>query len=240
MSCSTTVLLTSVVGVYSCLRQDTGLLYCYSMMGYVLALVELLYFLSLYIHLGRATASTKTCFKEVLVRDYSGPYQSDIFNSSGAWDFMHRHYRCCGVDQGEVFNSMVNWDRTWIERYEDPFFNTTLKLDEFKVIAVLPYTCCVFKNEEDVYYSPDASVENLRGALQDENCPFTPTTSNSYIQVGCFDLLHLFVSNMTTFAFYVSLIAESFQLTAAVCALYSSRAIMNSRTLEKLMHNRHI
>ena len=49
----TAVMLISSVGIYSCLRQRMNLLFCYSMMGYVLALVELLFFLTLYIHLGR-------------------------------------------------------------------------------------------------------------------------------------------------------------------------------------------
>ena len=93
----------------------------------------------------QATDSTEACLKDVLVHYYEGPFKSDIVTFSGAWDFLHRYYRCCGVEGGDVFDSMVNWDRTWIEKYEDTFFNTSFKLKEFKVITLLPYTCCVFK-----------------------------------------------------------------------------------------------
>ena len=63
--------------------------------------------------------------------------------------------------------------------------------------------------------------------MVDEDCPSAPTTANSHMDVGCFGLLNLFVVDMTTFTFYVSLVAESLQLASSLAALYTSKATQN-------------
>ena len=63
--------------------------------------------------------------------------------------------------------------------------------------------------------------------LMDQDCPSTPTTANSYIDIGCFELLNEFVDVSTTLLLYVSLLAEALQMTSALAALYHSKATQN-------------
>ncbi|KAL8561852.1 hypothetical protein ACOMHN_046977 [Nucella lapillus] len=135
----------SVLGLYSSIRQKWVLLYGYSLLAYVLTLLELLVFLTLYTHMGRVVEYSSACLQNTLVEHYQGPFHSELTKFTGVWDHLQQYYGCCGVDGGKVFNSMVNWDRTWLDKYRDPFFNTTLRIEEFRVITVLPYTCCKFK-----------------------------------------------------------------------------------------------
>ena len=70
--------------------------------------------------------------------------------------------------------------------------------------------------------------------LVDQDCPFTPTMANSYIDTGCFELLNEFVKATTTLLLHVSLLAEALQLASALAALYHSKATQNHRLRLKM------
>ena len=96
-------------------------------------------------HVSKASTAMEVCLKEVLVRYYNGPFHSDVLTFSGAWDHLFRGHKCCGVDGGDIFTSMSQWNRTWMERYSDPFFDTSVRMEEFRVVSTLPYTCCRYQ-----------------------------------------------------------------------------------------------
>lgn len=149
-----------------------------------------------------AETHTKEFFLHTIRKYYTSKSQKDAVTL--AWDVMMSQLHCCGVHNSQDFQLASEFIKYTREERQG---------------QIVPEACCKL----DPVYDP------LLFKPADEDCLTSPSTSNSYMQTGCYDKVYETLINNLNIVIGVAVGVIAVQVLGIIFAFCLCKAVGNDR-----------
>jgi len=201
------IFIISFLGYCGAIKESRVLLTAYGLFIIIIALLQITAIVLASVFREQAEKHTKDFFEHTIHKYYTTAEQRDAVTLS--WDFMMAEMKCCGVHSYEDFSKATEF-RKYV-------------LEEDKGQQV-PEACCMLKNDR----KPEELAKQLFDPI-DANCISTPTTSNSYMNQGCYDRVKDFMLMHYWWVIGVSVGVLALQILGIIFAFCLCKAIGSDR-----------
>jgi tetraspanin-18 len=197
------IFIISFLGYCGAIKESRVLLTAYGLFIIIIALLQIAAIVLATIYKNHAETHTQDFFQHTIRKYYTTKSQRDAVTLS--WDFMMAEMHCCGVDNYEDFTKATEFVQYTREE---------------GLGQVIPESCCVLADrvEAQQLFIP-----------KDDNCITAPTTTNSYMNKGCYKTVYdMMISNLNI-VIGVSVGVLAVQILGIIFAFCLCKAIGNDR-----------
>lgn len=189
------------LGCCGAMKDSTIMLKIYSGIIVVVLILELAATIVGIVFSSDVASKLKPILKERIHVSFDG-----LINSGDAFtfgvNFAQVKFQCCGVDNYTDFIGAVNWNRT-------------LPAGP----AVIPPTCCKFKNPDAYYDNPSAAE------FVETDCQTSPSDTNSNWHKGCYESVYDYAKSNAAIVIGVGITIVIVQILCIVFACCLIRAM---------------
>lgn len=184
-------------GLCGALKENKVCLVIYIICVSIVLLVQIIAMILVAVFFEQIKSNALTALKTSITDNYEGSWTS-ANALSVAWDYTMITFDCCGVDSYTNFQGATNW-------------NTAYSYGGNSYTATVPTSCC---NQDDSQY-PTGTMN-----LNDESCPVTPTTANSYYTTNCYDSILNYINTYSILLIIIICCIVGIEVVGILCAVY--------------------
>jgi tetraspanin-18 len=151
----------SFLGYCGAIKESRVLLTAYGLFIIIIVLLQVAAIVLAAVYSKPAETHTKEFFQHTVRKYYTTKDRKDAVTLS--WDFMQAELHCCGVEGSDDF------------KLASEFIKYTNENGDGQVV---PESCCRLDGKTALFKPAD------------ENCIYAPTTSNSYMNKGCYQTVY--------------------------------------------------
>ncbi|WAR16246.1 TSN5-like protein [Mya arenaria] len=147
------------------------------------------------------TTEVKGFLKDNIKTTYQGKVDTNEEFSIG---LDYAQFQCCGIDGSQDFNNATKWNRTATDPSKGPM--------------VIPPTCCKMNS--------DKFLKDQVAELEDTDCPWVPTTTNSNQNKACWDSIEKYLKDRISVVIGIAagiLVLELICVVFACCIISAIR-----------------
>ncbi|CAH1772214.1 unnamed protein product [Owenia fusiformis] len=201
-----------IIGFLGCCgawKEVRVFLIVYAIMVLLILLAEIGAGVVAFLFRDKAITELKSFLNETIVYKYEGQLTtSEPF--SLAWDLAHVTFDCCGINNSTDFDVASAWNRS---------YTLTTNNISSTVNMVIPPSCCRF-TDKSLYPSNIGSL-----TFVNDTCPIAPTTSNSWLNTGCYQTIYDFVLQNAYIIIGIGIGIGVVEIVGIVAACCLARAI---------------
>lgn len=196
------IFIISFLGYCGAIKESRVLLTAYGLFIIIIALLQITAIVLAAVYKQQAEHHTKEFFMHTVRKYYTTKEQRDAVTLS--WDFMMAELQCCGVEGYADFEKAVEFKKYTREEAKG---------------QVVPEACCVLDTSK--------AMSNFIPA--DSNCITAPTTTNSYMNKGCYKRVYDWVISNLNIVIGVLVGVLAVQILGIIFAFCLCKAIGNDR-----------
>lgn len=190
------------LGYCGAIKESRVLLTAYGLFIIIIAVLQISAISLAAFHKHEAETHTKDFFLHTIRKYYTTSDRKDAVTLS--WDFMMAELKCCGVHNSEDFQMATEFIKY-----------TTEKGDR----QLVPEACCRL----------DSKYELAVFKPLDDDCIYAPSTSNSYMNRGCYDTVYDFLISNLNIVIGVAVGVIALQILGIIFAFCLCKAVGNER-----------
>jgi tetraspanin-18 len=196
------IFIISFLGYCGAIKESRVLLTAYGLFIVIIALLQIASIALAAFYKDKAETHTKEFFLHTIRKYYTTIDRKDAVTLS--WDFMMAELRCCGVHNSVDFQVASEFVKYTNEKGDG---------------QIVPEACCKLHSNHDLaVFKP-----------VDDNCIYAPTTSNSYMQKGCYDTVYDFLISHLNVVIGVAVAVIAVQILGIIFAFCLCKAVGNER-----------
>lgn len=192
------IFIISFLGYCGAIRESRVLLTAYGLFIIIIAVLQITAIVLAAVYKSEAENHTKEFFLHTIKKYYTTKDQRDAVTLS--WDFMMAELQCCGVNSHEDFTQAKEFQRYVNQQGRG---------------QVIPQACCKL----------DPKVDMALFKPADENCITAPSTTNSYMQTGCYEQVYNWIIGNLNIVIGVAVGVIGVQILGIIFAFCLCKAI---------------
>ncbi|XP_052761505.1 tetraspanin-18-like [Mya arenaria] len=197
------ILVIGFLGCCGAFKQSQCLLCLYAICLLLIVIIELAAIVIAAVFRGKVTTEVKGFLKDNIKTTYQGKVDTNEEFSIGL-DYAQVYFQCCGIDGSQDFNNATKWNRTATDPSKGPM--------------VIPPTCCKMNS--------DKFLKDQVAELEDTDCPWVPTTTNSNQNKACWDSIEKYLKDRISVVIGIAagiLVLELICVVFACCIISAIR-----------------
>jgi len=200
IACGAFIFVLSFLGYCGAIKESRVLLTAYGLFIIIIVLLQIASIVLAAIYSNEAESHTKEFFQHTIRKYYTTKDRRDAVTLS--WDFMMAELQCCGVESSEDFSTAIE------------FIKYTNEANEGQVV---PEACCKLEGNTALFKPVD------------ENCIHSPSTTNSYMNNGCYETVYDHLISRLNIVIGVVVGVVAVQLLGIIFAFCLCHSVGNER-----------
>lgn len=199
------IFIISFLGYCGAIKESRVLLTAYGLFIIIISLLQITAIVLAAVYKQQAESHMKEFFQHTLRKYYTTKERRDAVTLS--WDFMMAELHCCGVEGSDDFKKATEFIKYANEEAKG---------------QVVPETCCKL----------DEGTESKKVALftpEDPNCIKSPTTTNSYMNKGCYKTVYDWIITNLNIVIIVAVAILGVQILGIIFAFCLCKAVGSER-----------